>query len=62
MKKVEMKIALGWILIVLQVLAIIGGILSDSLTFQSIFGIVGYSLPGIIGLILLIIGYRQKNN
>lgn len=63
MKK-QKKIVIGWILIVLQGFAILGRLLSGA-SFPSgvpgFFNALGFFSIGIVGVILLILGYRKKD-
>ena len=59
-----MKKILGWILVIIQCIAIIGRLSSD-IPFPSgiagFFNLLGFLLIGIVGVILLVIAYKNKN-
>jgi hypothetical protein len=63
MKKNKTKIIIGWILIVLQCFAVFSRIINGSPFPEGIagfFNILGFFSFGIVGAILLILGYNQK--
>ena len=64
MKKNSVKKMIGWILVVLQIFAIIGRIASGtpfSGGVAGLFNLLGFLLFGIIGAILIIVSYKDKN-
>ena len=61
MKKGTMAIVLGWLLVAMQIIALMGSNLDSGFSQLSLFGLVGYFLPGILGIVLLRRGYKKKN-
>lgn len=65
MKKYNKKIVIGWILIILQLIALIGRLL-NGIPFPTgvlgFFNILGYFSPSIVGAILLFLGYKSNNH
>ena len=62
MKKNSVKITVGWILIVIQCLAFIGKAMSGTpfpVGVPGFFNVLGFLIFGIIGAILLFIGYKN---
>ena len=62
MKKRNIKVIAGWILIAIQGLAIAGNMMSGNSMPNGIPGFIGFFLFGIIGVILLVLGYKDKQN
>ena len=62
MKKHNIKIIAGWILVAVQCLAIFGNIMSGNGFPSGIPGLIGFFSFGIIGVILLILGYKNNQN
>ena len=62
MKKHNVKIIIGWILIILQCMGIFGTIMSGNGFPTGVPGFIGYFSFSIIGVILLVLGYRNKHN
>ncbi len=60
MKKHRVKIIIGWVLIVAQCLGILGNLMGGNFEFTGIANALGYFSYGIVGIILLIIGYSQN--
>lgn len=61
MKKGTVAIVLGWLLVAMQMIALMGSNLDSGFSQLSLFGLVGYFLPGILGIVLLWRGYKKKN-
>lgn len=61
MKKGTMGIVLGWLLVAMQIMALMGSNLDSGFSQLSLFGFVGYFLPGILGIVLLWRGYKKKS-
>lgn len=62
MKKHNIKIIAGWILVAVQCMGIFGTLLSGNSFPSGIPGLIGFFLFGIIGVILLVLGYKNKQN
>ena len=62
MKKYNIKITIGWILVAVQCLAIFGNIMSGSGLPSGIPGLIGFLSFGIVGIILLVLGYKNKQD
>ena len=60
MKKRNIKKTAGWILIACQCLAVLGTAMSGNGFPSGIPGLIGYFLFGIIGTILLVSAYKNK--
>ncbi len=63
MKKHNTKIIIGWILIAIQVMAIIGRLLNQTrfpTGIPGFFNIIGFFSFAIVGIILLILGYKPQ--
>lgn len=61
MKKGTMTILLGWLLIALQMAVLAGSIPGNGFAELGAFGVIGYCLPGILGIVLLCTGYIKKS-
>ena len=63
MKKHSVKKIVGWILVVIQIFGIIGRMMSGE-PFPSgisgFFNLIGFLLFGIVGVILLVLAYKDK--
>ena len=61
MKKSTIAIVLGWILVAMQIMALMGSNLDSGFAQLSLFGFVGFFLPGVLGIVLLWRGYKKKS-
>lgn len=61
MKKGTMGIVLGWLLVAMQIMALMGSNLDSGFSQLSLFGYVGFFLPGVLGIVLLWRGYKKKS-
>lgn len=61
MKKGTGSIVFGWLLVAMQIMALMGSQLDNGFAQLSMAGLVGYFLPGILGVILLYSGYKKRN-
>jgi len=62
MKKHNIKIIIGWILIAVQCLGIFGTIMSGNGFPSGIPGLIGFFSFAIVGVILLVLGYKNKQD
>lgn len=62
LKKLSTRKKIGIVLLVVQVVAIMWGIISGNLDFRNIGTLLGFCLPGIIGLVLLIVKDKHTQN
>lgn len=62
MKNHNKKIIIGWVLIVLQCMGIFGNVMSGNGLPTGIPGFIGFFSFSIVGVILLVLGYRNKQN
>lgn len=57
-----MSIVLGWLLVAMQIMALMGSGLDAGFSQLGLMGIIGYFLPGILGVVLLSKGYSKRNS
>lgn len=61
MKKGTMSIVFGWLLVAIQIMALMGSNLDSGFARMGVIGLIGYFLPGILGIMLLCKGYKKRS-
>lgn len=61
MKKGTIAIIFGWLLVAMQIMALLGSNLDSGFDQMGVIGLIGYFLPGILGIMLLCKGYKKRS-
>lgn len=61
MKKGTIAIIFGWLLVAMQIMALMGSNLDSGFARMGVIGLIGYFLPGILGIMLLFKGYKKRS-